>query len=673
MPRKRIIKDETPERIKKDPQLAASSRNFDKGEGVYQQGQFRKKFMEKNEDTEYETKRKSKVEKAAGQKINDGFDEKDYTRKESERPDNSGPQYGGARPYQARDTRGGAGYGNNDRSDRPVRRKYDDGTKRDEGSDSRGSRDGGSRPYQSRDTRGGAGYGSNDRGDRPVRRKYDDGPRRDEGRDSRGSRDGGSRPYQSRDTRGGAGYGSNDRGDRPVRRKYNDGPRRDEGHDARGSRDGGSRPYQSRDIGGRAGYGSNDRSDRPVRRKYDDGPRSDEGSDSRNSRTWSGGYKEEKFSNRRTERPNSSDRGNSGRGNDRPMHRDQLKPPMGVRKSHGTEGGFDKPEKTFSRDRSDYKGRSEGNTGTRSRGEGRDTEAPRYNRDDKYDNRKGNFDRDKKFGSDRNSNYGERSNRYEKKPFRSTKGKAAERQTNKTDGPIRLNKYISNAGICSRREADEYITAGLITVNGEVITELGSKVNPGDKVKYNGAAVRSEVLRYVLLNKPKDYLCTMDDPQERRTVMELVRSACRERIYPVGRLDRNTTGLLLLTNDGLLADKLMHPRTEIKKIYQVELDKNLRAEHLEQLRKGIDLEDGFIKPDEIGFDEGSGSRRIIGIALHSGRNRIVRRMMEHFGYQVVKLDRTYYAGLTKKDLPRGKCRMLTEMELNMLKMVSGKN
>lgn len=238
------------------------------------------------------------------------------------------------------------------------------------------------------------------------------------------------------------------------------------------------------------------------------------------------------------------------------------------------------------------------------------------------------------------------------------------------DGKIRLNKFLSNAGVASRRDADSFIKAGLVSVNGKIVVELGTRIKPSDEVKYNGAKIRNEKLRYFLINKPKDYICTTDDPQERKTVMELVKKVCKERIYPVGRLDRNTTGLLLMTNDGDLAQKLMHPRTNVKKIYQVELDKNIKKEHFENIAKGVELEDGFIKPDELAMDLSAHSKRIIGITLHSGKNRIVRRIFEHFDYEVVKLDRVYYAGLTKKDLPRGHVRPLTELELNMLKMIS---
>ncbi len=233
---------------------------------------------------------------------------------------------------------------------------------------------------------------------------------------------------------------------------------------------------------------------------------------------------------------------------------------------------------------------------------------------------------------------------------------------------IRLNKYLSNAGVCSRREADELIKAGVVEVNGVVVTEMGYKVAPGDKVKYGGESLSQETHRYVLLNKPKDFITTSSDPQNRRTVIHLVKNACRERIYSVGRLDRNTTGLLLFTNDGDLAKKLTHPKFDVKKMYQVSLDKPLTTEHLHLIKEGLTLEDGVIKPDQVDYVAGMDDRREIGIEIHSGKNRIVRRIFESLDYKVMKLDRVVFAGLTKKDLPRGKWRFLTEQEVSFLKM-----
>ncbi|MEE1947092.1 pseudouridine synthase [Pedobacter sp. KR3-3] len=239
--------------------------------------------------------------------------------------------------------------------------------------------------------------------------------------------------------------------------------------------------------------------------------------------------------------------------------------------------------------------------------------------------------------------------------------------TSKDDDLIRLNRYIANSGICSRRKADELIEAGVISVNGVPVTELGHKVDPyKDEVRYNGEVLKREKKVYVLLNKPKDYITTTDDPQERRTVMQLVEKASRERIYPVGRLDRNTTGLLLMTNDGELADKLSHPKNGITKIYHVELNKNLSQGDFNKIEFGLELEDGLIKPDNISYVAGA-SKKEIGIQIHSGKNRIVRRIFEHLGYEVVKLDRVVYGSLTKKDLPRGRWRFLEEHELIQIK------
>ena len=232
---------------------------------------------------------------------------------------------------------------------------------------------------------------------------------------------------------------------------------------------------------------------------------------------------------------------------------------------------------------------------------------------------------------------------------------------------VRLNKFIANSGICSRREADEYIQAGVIKVNGEVITELGTKVLRTDEVRFHDQPVTIEKKVYVLLNKPKDYVTTSDDPQQRKTVIDLVKGACRERIYPVGRLDRNTTGVLLLTNDGDMASKLTHPKFLKKKIYHVYLDKNVTAHDIQQIRDGIELEDGAIQADACEYADANDKKQV-GIEIHSGKNRIVRRIFESLGYRVTKLDRVQFAGLTKKNLRRGDWRYLTEEEVDRLRM-----
>lgn len=234
--------------------------------------------------------------------------------------------------------------------------------------------------------------------------------------------------------------------------------------------------------------------------------------------------------------------------------------------------------------------------------------------------------------------------------------------------PMRLNRFLANAGVCSRREADEFISAGVVTVNGQIITELGTRVVPAeDKVMFHDQPVNIERRVYILLNKPKDYVTTADDPHAKQTVMDLVKGACAERLYPVGRLDRNTTGVLLLTNDGELTAKLTHPSFNKKKIYQVTLDKDVTDEDVDKITTGITLEDGDIKVDEFSFVK-EGDFKTVGVEIHSGRNRIVRRIFESLGYRVVRLDRVYFAGLTKKNLPRGKWRFLSEKEVVFLKM-----
>ena len=244
--------------------------------------------------------------------------------------------------------------------------------------------------------------------------------------------------------------------------------------------------------------------------------------------------------------------------------------------------------------------------------------------------------------------------------------KAAEASKDDT-GEVRLNKFIANSGICSRREADTYIQTGLVTVNGKIVTELGTKVKPGDDVRFNGERLKGEQKVYLVMNKPKNYVTTMSDPHAENTVMELIsREKCPQRVFPVGRLDKATTGVLLFTNDGPLAEKLMHPSYETRKIYQVDLDKNLKGNDFMSILNGIKLEDGEIHADKLSYIDDNKSK--IGIEIHSGRNRIVRRIFEHLGYKVKKLDRVYFAGLTKKNLKRGQWRFLTREEINFLMM-----
>ncbi len=314
------------------------------------------------------------------------------------------------------------------------------------------------------------------------------------------------------------------------------------------------------------------------------------------------------------------------------------------------DSGFDKkPRRTFGADeKREYKKSFDS------------TEKKEYKKKEFSDEKKRvNYD---EFESGKTFTQHKKNSAYEKTSFKKTAKESS-------DGLIRLNKYLSNSGIASRRDADVLIASGSVKVNGVPVTEMGYKIKPSDVVTYGDSKVRNERKVYLLLNKPKDYITTMDDPQERKTVMSLIATACKERIYPVGRLDRNTTGLLLFTNDGNLATKLTHPKNNIKKVYHVSLNKGLKTEDFNAIKEGIELEDGLIKADDLAY-VGEGKKEI-GIEVHSGRNRIVRRIFEHLGYDVLKLDRVTFAGLTKKDLPRGKHRFLTGKEISFLQMIGG--
>ena len=316
----------------------------------------------------------------------------------------------------------------------------------------------------------------------------------------------------------------------------------------------------------------------------------------------------------------------------------------------GNSGSSDRPQRSsYGSSRGGY-GRPRGGYNSNNRGGGYGN-----NRGGGYNNNRGGGFRQHTPGYDPNAKYSMKK-RIEYK----------EENIDPTE-PLRLNKFLANAGVCSRREADEFIQAGLVTVNGEVVTELGTKILRTDEVKFHDAVVSLEKKVYVLLNKPKDYVTTSDDPQQRKTVMDLVKDVCPERIYPVGRLDRNTTGVLLLTNDGDLASKLTHPKFLKKKVYHVHLDKNLTSHDMDQIREGITLDDGEIKADAIEYADDRDKSQV-GIEIHSGKNRIVRRIFESLGYRVTKLDRVQFAGLTKKNLRRGDWRFLTEKEVDMLRM-----
>lgn len=366
-----------------------------------------------------------------------------------------------------------------------------------------------------------------------------------------------------------------------------------------------------------------------------------------------------------------------GRGNS-DSRQDSGNKPYGRTGSDDRRGKYGDDNDRFNKDRRDSFGRDNRGSYNKDRRESNTYNQPRDRYPDKReDNYSGN-----RFEDDRErrkrittpgKSYSGDGRPYGKTDLKNRRGKRQRipsitaRTSFGPDGTMRLNKFIAHSGICSRREADDLISAGLVTVNDEVITELGSRVKRGDSVKYNGERIRSEKKVYILLNKPKDFVTTNDDPEGRKTVLDLVKSAGNERVYPVGRLDRNTTGVLLLTNDGEMASKLTHPKYNRKKIYHVFLDKPLLEEDYEKVAKGLELEDGFIKPDAVDFVKPD-SKSELGIEIHSGKNRVVRRIFETLGYHVARLDRVYFAGLTKKNLSRGKWRFLTEKEISMLKM-----
>lgn len=341
--------------------------------------------------------------------------------------------------------------------------------------------------------------------------------------------------------------------------------------------------------------------------------------------------------------------------------------PYGEKKSFGRRDDERGERKSFSRDDRKPYGRRFDDEKPARRG------FSRRNDDDERSERKS-FGRGERKPFGDKKPFGKRFDRDDERPTRGgrrgyRREKDPEFDRPRATGEIRLNKYLADSGICSRREADDLILAGAVTVNGEVVTELGTKVKTTDKVVYGGQTLNREKLRYVLLNKPKGVITTSDDPYERHTVMDLVEGACQERIYPVGRLDRNTIGLLLLTNDGELAKTLTHPSHNVKKLYHVTLNKPLTTADFEQIEKGLTLEDGPIQVDKIDYVADDPTMREVGVEIHSGRNHIVRRIFESLGYEVMKLDRVMLAGLTKQNLPRGHWRFLTSAEISMLKRI----
>lgn len=404
---------------------------------------------------------------------------------------------------------------------------------------------------------------------------------------------------------------------------------------------------RSSSYGNNSGYNGNDRNNEDSSRRPRINPVDSENAyrpryNGNSERPQYNNYNNSRSNNRYSRTPYQSDNSESG-GQQRPSFR-----PQGSGYNNGGNGGYSNP------------GRSNG-----------------YNSGGGYQNRGGYQQRGPRFNSNNQGGYGAQrptngfrrpSDGYDPNAKYSIKKQIEYKEKNyDPDELLRLNKYLANAGVCSRREADAFIQAGVVSVNGAIVTELGTKVKRSDEIKFHEDRVSVERKVYVILNKPKDCVTTSDDPQARKTVMEFVKGACKERIYPVGRLDRNTTGVLLLTNDGDMASKLTHPKFMKKKVYQVTLDKTCQQGDLDRIATGVELEDGTIQADAVGYSD-EGDKRQVGIEIHSGKNRIVRRIFESLGYRVLKLDRVLFAGLTKKGLRRGDWRFLTEVEVNTLRM-----
>ncbi len=435
---------------------------------------------------------------------------------------------------------------------------------------------------------------------------------------------------------------------------------------------GADRPYRPRfnnDNGGRPQRSYN--TDRPYRPRFN--PNSDNGDRPQRSYNTDRPYRP-RLNNDNGDRPQHSygndrpyrPRYNNADGNysQRPYSTDR---PQRVRFSPNEENG-ERPQRSYSTDRPQRSYSTDRPQRPRPNNYGGDNRPSRP-----YDGNRSQRPRFDSYGGGRPS-YGRPQQRrtadYDPNAKYSKKKQIEyKEQFSDPNAPIRLNKFLANAGVCSRREADEFIAAGVVSVNGVAVTELGTKIKRSDEVKFHDQTVSLERKIYILLNKPKDCVTTSDDPQARLTVMDLVKGACDERIYPVGRLDRNTTGVLLLTNDGDLASKLTHPKFLKKKIYQVHTDKNVTKADMDRIATGIELDDGEIHADEISYSD-EVKRNEVGIEIHSGKNRIVRRIFESLGYKVIKLDRVYFAGLTKKGLRRGEWRFLTQQELNYLSMGS---
>ncbi|MBB6609541.1 pseudouridine synthase [Pontibacter sp. Tf4] len=581
---------------------------------------------------------------------NDGAGRRENNRFSSDRPRNDRGEkkiFNRRDKYEDTDRRSF----NSERGEEGERRSFRDrregGEKRDFNREDRGER----RSFN-REDRGERRNYSSDRNEGGERRSFNPDRRNSEGRSFGNDRPAFKREDSSEES--GVKKFSFKRGNEEREERGGFKPRREEGQERnynRGERrsfnsDRGERkPYNDRREGGeRRSFG--ERTERDERRNYS----SDRREDRRGPRE-EGGEERRSFRNDREDRKPFN---REERGEKRSFNREDR----GERRNYSSdrnEGGERRPFKSDRRDNRE--------------------ERPFRREERSFDGEKRNFksDRGGKFNSrDRRTSFSNREElgepetpNYNTKHYENNPRIKKSNRKEENDGTIRLNRYIANAGICSRREADTLIESGEIKVNGQVVTEMGFKVRPEDTVQYGKKILNREKLVYVLLNKPKDFLTTTDDPEGRKTVMSLVEKASNERIFPVGRLDRNTTGLLLFTNDGELAQKLTHPSNGVKKIYQVELDKQITKEDFLKVAEGVELEDGKAEVDDVAMIGDTG--KFLGLEIHIGRNRIVRRIFEHLGYEVVSLDRVQYAGLTKKDLPRGNWRYLSEKELIRLK------
>src|SRR5210317_416088 len=558
---------------------------------------------------------------------NDAQPRKSFDRPEGQGSNNRDSRNGGF-DRKPRESRGeGRDQGNRDEGNRNFRSgDRREGFKRkdrnDRSDDRSQGKDKGSRNYRTNDRR--EGFKRNDRNDRS---------------DDRGNgNDRGNRSFRSSDRR--EGFQRNDRNDRSTGRSFGDSDRRNKGF-KKPYRDGGDVNSENKNYrGGKSNY-RDDRNEDGSSPKGREDRRSSRNGDQR------GGFNRGGFKGRDTGfRRNNNRDFDRRRSDDRNQEGDE---------SRNRESG----NNAYQRRSHDRNGKSEF----------RDRKPKKFNKRDPW-NEENEVSTPKRVKRERVENPETRSKFGYKGSNRELEkaGKDLQKGSDLLKSEIRLNRYISNSGLCSRREADTFILQGLVTVNGDKITDLGTKVSKKDVVKVDGKRIMPEKPVYILLNKPKGYITTTNDPEGRKTVMDLIDLPGKERIYPVGRLDRNTTGVLLLTNDGELSKKLTHPSHEVSKIYQVELDKPIEMEHFEKIQSGVELEDGFVKVDDIAIIDPEGYS--LGVEIHSGKNRIVRRIFESFGYDVEKLDRVMFAGLTKKDLPRGNWRYLKDKEIVKLKYLN---